>query len=267
MMIAAACLLAAGASVLFWRTSATVVVAPGLARTPATPVNTRLWLAVGVIALIAVIAFSWRAGVGIQTAALMLTPVLLLSVAAMWRRAARRRSLEMQLPAFINQVIRRLTVGANLGQAIAQAAALSTKPLAPLLERTLKRAQLGEEFADAFTTEANRCGLQEMALLATVIRINHQYGGSITSALESVVKLLQQRERARRELKAMTGETRFTAWVLGTVPAIMTVYMLFVSPQYLLRMWEDDGGRQLLLLGAAMQVSGVVVLWRMVRSV
>ncbi|MFC6671232.1 type II secretion system F family protein [Marinobacterium aestuariivivens] len=185
----------------------------------------------------------------------------------LWRRSTMKRQLRAQLPGFLNQITRRVTVGANLSQAVQQAVQHTDKPLQRVLLRARQRAQLGDELADAFHHEARRTGLAELDLIATVFNINHQYGGSIAGALDNLVRLLQQRERAQRELKAMTGETRFTALVLGAVPALMALYLLLVSPDYLLRMWHDDGGRQLLLAGAFMQLAGVLVLWRMVRSI
>ncbi|GGO88738.1 hypothetical protein GCM10011348_44890 [Marinobacterium nitratireducens] len=183
------------------------------------------------------------------------------------RRASIKRALLAELPGFVNQIVRRMTVGANLSQAVQQAALHVEDPLRQVLQRALQRAQLGDELADAFRHEARRIHLPELDLVATVFNINHQYGGSIVAALDNLVKLLQQRERAQRELRAMTGETRFTALVLGAMPLMMAGYLMLVSPDYLLRMWSDDGGRQLLLAGAGMQVAGVLTLWRMIRSI
>lgn len=185
----------------------------------------------------------------------------------LYRRSVLQQHQRRQLPGFINQIVRRVTVGANLSQAVERAAKSIESPLADVLQRALHRTQLGDELAAAFHFEARRTGLNELALLATVFNINHQYGGSVVTALDSLAKLLLQRERAWRELRAMTGETRFTALVFGAVPALMALYLLLVSPAYLLGMWHDEGGRQLLLAGAGLQMLGVLVLWRMIKSI
>ncbi|WP_445399216.1 type II secretion system F family protein [Zobellella sp. An-6] len=183
------------------------------------------------------------------------------------RRSARKRQLLRQLPGFIGQINRRIDVGMSLEQAVQQSAAASASPLRGVLEQALLRVQLGEELAEAFHLKARLTGVAEFGLLASMFSVNHQYGGSIRGALNGLITLLEQRERSQRELRAMTGETRVTAWVMGSMPLLMVLYMLAVNPDYILGLWLDDGGRRLLFGGAALQLAGVLALWRMLRSI
>lgn len=43
--------------------------------------------------------------------------------------------------------------------------------------------------------------------------------------------------------------------------------VMVTNPSYMLKMWQDGGGQQMLLTAMAMQIIGSVALWRMVRSV
>ncbi|MGO2319137.1 MAG: type II secretion system F family protein, partial [Vibrio toranzoniae] len=80
------------------------------------------------------------------------------------------------------------------------------------------------------------------------------------------VKLLRQQDLSRRELKSITGETRMTAWVIGSAPVLVSAYMLTQNPELLINMWYSDTGRQALLFGIVLQLLGIVVIWRMFRS-
>ncbi|PSJ48135.1 pilus assembly protein TadB [Zobellella endophytica] len=183
------------------------------------------------------------------------------------KRGARKRQLLRQLPGFIGQVNRRIEVGITLEKAVQQSAAASQAPLGLVLERAVQRIQLGEELADSFSREARLTGVPEFGLLATMFSVNHQFGGSVREALNGLVTLLEQRERSQRELRAMTGETRVTAWVMGAMPLLMVCYMLVINPDYILGLWLDEGGRRLLYAGGLMQLTGMLALWRMLRSV
>jgi tight adherence protein B len=85
--------------------------------------------------------------------------------------------------------------------------------------------------------------------------------------LRSVVSTVRQRERTRREFKALTGETRISAWVLGLLPTLIIVYCALVNPEYQAQMRADPAGRVMMAIAAALQVCGSLLLWRMVRSV
>ncbi len=85
--------------------------------------------------------------------------------------------------------------------------------------------------------------------------------------MENLIKLIRDREQAGRQLRAMTGETRMTAVVLALLPISMAGYFLAVNPSYLLHMWDDESGKIMLSVAFALQVTGCVVLWRMLRSI
>ncbi|MCG2837853.1 type II secretion system F family protein [Photobacterium sp. WH77] len=182
------------------------------------------------------------------------------------RKSNKRRKILQQLPGFIDHLNRRIHVGMSLNKAVEQVLPAMNNPLRSAAQRAVQRTSLGTELYDSFYKEAKITGVQEFALLGSVFKVNHQFGGSVTAALENLVELLHQQERSQRELKSMTGETRVTAWVMGVAPTAMAIYMLVSNPQQLLSMWADESGRQALMLGIGAQVLGALVLWRMVRS-
>ncbi|NAW65938.1 pilus assembly protein TadB [Photobacterium halotolerans] len=182
------------------------------------------------------------------------------------RKNNKRRKILQQLPGFIDHLNRRVHVGMSLNKAVEQVLPAMNNPLRNVAQRAVQRTSLGTELYDSFYKEAKITGVQEFALLGSVFKVNHQFGGSVTAALENLVELLHQQERSQRELKSMTGETRVTAWVMGVAPTAMAIYMLVSNPQQLLSMWADESGRQALMLGIGAQVLGALVLWRMVRS-
>ena len=79
--------------------------------------------------------------------------------------------------------------------------------------------------------------------------------------------MIREREQGARQLKAMTGETRMTAYVLGGLPILIVGYFIIVNPDYLMTMWNDGTGRIMLFSALAMDISGTLLMWRMLRSV
>jgi tight adherence protein B len=201
---------------------------------------------------------------GIACAVLVLTVAV---VVPQVRYQQKINALVAQIPLFIDQVIRGLVTGRNVEGAIKLAMEDLRDPLREVIERANKNVELGADLGDALRDAAAFYNVKELHMLALAIQTSRTYGGSPREMLESVVNLIRQREQMQRELRAMTGETRVTAWVLGTLPVFTAVYMMLVNPNYIATMWQDEGGRMVMMTAAGFQTMGALLLWRMIKSI
>lgn len=181
--------------------------------------------------------------------------------------AQRRAKMLEQLPSFINQVTRRLSAGVSVENAFADSVETLERPLGTVMRRVVRRVHYGYDLHQAFEREARVNQLNEFDVLATALRINEQYGGSIRSILDDIVDILRMQDSGKRELSAMTGETRVTAAVLAALPPGIAAYTFFNNPKFLTDMWSSAGGQQTLIVAVIMQLLGVIVLWRMIKSI
>lgn len=181
----------------------------------------------------------------------------------------RKRAAAMvsQVPLFLDQMVRGLATGRNLDGALRLAAEEIDEPLAEVMAKVQQAVDLGDEIGDALRDAARLYELRELHFLALAVQIGRSYGSSPKEMLESVATLIRHREHAQRELRALTGETRLSAWVLSILPSAMALYMVAVNPGYINGMWEDPSGRNILLIALALQAVGALMLWRMVKSV
>lgn len=193
-----------------------------------------------------------------------------IAVIYLWllRQAKKRIALILvQLPLFLDQVLRGLGTGRSMEGALGLAAGEAPAPLKDIIGRVLRANELGADLGGAIQETADLYRINELYLLALAIRINRTYGSSVRELLQNVVKMIHEREAARRELRALTGETRVTAWVLGLLPPGMAVYIMAMNPKYLESMWQDPSGRIMLMIAVVLQIAGAVVLWRMIKSI
>lgn len=180
------------------------------------------------------------------------------------RRAA---AMSAQVPLFLDQVVRGLATGRNLDGALRLATAETREPLGEVMGKVQQAVDLGEDIGEALREAARLYGLKELHFVAMAVHIAHGYGSSPKEMLESAAKLVRHREQARRELAALTGETRVSAWLLSLLPSALALYMVVVNPDYINGMWLDASGRLVLLGALGLQATGVVILWRMVKSI
>jgi tight adherence protein B len=222
-----------------------------------------IWLAIGLLtALLCGRILGWAAGVG-----LVLLAPLLIWLYLGWRYRRRVQRMIEQLPVLLDHSVRSLKAGRTLNDAVLGAIDASRDPLHGALQRVRRNVQMGVSLDDAMSDLAELYEQDELRLFALGLRINHRYGGNASELLENLIKLIREREQGSRQLRAMTGETRMTATVLGLLPVGMAGYFLISNPNYLLAMWQDGNGQFLLLGAFILQVVGCLVLWRMLRSI
>ncbi|MDF0733737.1 type II secretion system F family protein [Pseudomonas entomophila] len=216
------------------------------------------WLA---LVLLALLASGWVAALMVLLG-VPLTAYFYLS----WLCRRRVRQLVEQLPGLLDYSVRSLKAGRTLSDAVLGGVDGTREPLRSALGRVRRNVQLGVPLDDAMHELAELYGQDELRLFALGLRINQHYGGNASELMENLIKLIREREQGGRQLKAMTGETRVTAWILGALPLCMVGYFLMANPNYLLAMWRDAHGQLLLLMAFALQMLGCLVLWRMMRS-
>ncbi|MGD7034506.1 type II secretion system F family protein [Methylotuvimicrobium buryatense] len=197
-------------------------------------------------------------------------PLAVVAVVYLWlvyKAKKRIRLILMQLPLFLDQVLRGLGTGRSMEGSLRLAAEETPDPLKSIIGRIFRANELGVDLGEAIQETANLYRIDELYLLALAIRINRSYGSSVRDLLQSVANMINEREAVRRELRSLTGETRVTAWVLGLMPPGMAAYIMIMNPKYLETMWQDPSGKIMLIVATGMQIAGAVILWRMIKSI
>ncbi|MFG6136787.1 type II secretion system F family protein [Halomonas sp. B23F22_10] len=224
-----------------------------------------IWLVGGLTLVAVVVALMLLSH--LVGALLVLGALVLINLSLRGRAQLLRRRLRAQLPAFMERVVRDLGTGATVEIAFRRNGEASTGLLREATARVNVRRELGMELHEALYRESRLLKLQEFGLLATAVEVNQTHGGSLRDILGSFVELLRQQEKGRRELRALTGETRVTAFVLAAVPVAMAGFMWFSNPEFLAPMLDSAGGRMGLWVAVLLEVGGCVALWRMLKSI
>lgn len=223
-------------------------------------VKTILWVLLALIPLTLAI-FGWFAG-GFLLAVLLAAGFIFLTRQA----ALRRQRITEQLPAFLESVMRVLSAGNTLEESIASAARESPEPLRPLFISVGRQVRMGAPVESVLMEMGEIYQLSDIKVMALAASINRKYGGSLKNIIKSLIQAIRQRDVAVRELRALTAETRFSAMVLAVIPIGISLYIAVQNRQYYADMWNDSAGRTLLIVSVVMQISGIFVIWRMMRS-
>jgi tight adherence protein B len=177
----------------------------------------------------------------------------------------RHQALVRQLPPFLDAIVRLLTIGNSIPSAFQTATGGTEEPLKECLERVSRMLRSGVELDRALYQTARAYKLQELELLAAVMRLAVKYGGRADVVLERMSGFMRDLDMAQRELVALSAETRLSAWVLCLLPILIGGFLIIANPQYFASMWLDGFGRELLYGAGALQVLGCFLLYRMAK--
>ncbi|MDN0085054.1 type II secretion system F family protein [Crenobacter sp. SG2305] len=185
---------------------------------------------------------------------------------ALWLRIAKRhRQLVRQLPNYLDAIVRLITIGNSVQAAFQSAIANTEPPLRSCLEQVNRLLRSGLEIDKALAQTAQAYGVDELTLLASVMRLSVKYGGRADAVLERMAGFMRDREQAERELVALSAEVRLSAWVLGLLPMLMAFFILVTNPHYFATLLNDEAGIKLLVGAFGLQVLGSFLLFRLAR--
>ncbi len=191
--------------------------------------------------------------------------VLGISVVLIQGVAARHKTkFENQLPDTLNLLSTSLRSGYSLLQAVEAVAAEAPEPTSREFGRAMNETRLGRSPVAALKQVADRMESIDFDWAVLAISIQREVGGNLAEVLQTAADTMLQRNRLRREMKALTAEGRVSAYVLGALPVFLFLFLFTTRRNYLQPMLESTtglmalGGAVLLLLAGIFWLSRIV---------
>ncbi|HET7326339.1 MAG TPA: type II secretion system F family protein [Nocardioidaceae bacterium] len=172
---------------------------------------------------------------------------LLLGAVGPWfylglKRSRRLAAFNGQLPETLQLISGGLSAGLSLPQAVDTVVREGSEPMAGEMRRALVEQRLGVDMEDALDAIADRMDSQDFHWAVIAMRIQREVGGNLAELLNTVAGTLREREYLRRQVKTLSAEGRLSAWILGSMPVGMVLYLALVRPDYLRPMYTTTLG-------------------------
>ncbi len=97
------------------------------------------------------------------------------------------------------------------------------------------------------------------------IRIQREVGGNLSELLLNVAGTLRERDYLRRQVKALSAEGRFSAYILLAMPPGVILYMMVVNPTYLSPLIHTPMGFFLLGVMLGLMALGTFMMKKMIK--
>jgi tight adherence protein B len=157
----------------------------------------------------------------------------------------RKRVFQGQLADTLQLLAGSLKAGYSLMQGVAAVSEEIDGPMGKELRRVVIESRLGRPLEDSLNEAAARMESADFAWVVMAINIQREVGGNLAELLMSVADTMIQRERLRRDVKALTAEGRVSAVVIGILPIALGAAMFSINPTYVKVLFTDKLGRML----------------------
>jgi tight adherence protein B len=167
----------------------------------------------------------------------------------------RERQFDDDLPGALNLMTSSLRAGFTLHQSLEAAVRDDAGPVAAEFRRALAETRIGGSFEDALERVGERMRSPETVWLVMALRLQREVGGSLVDVMQTTADTMRERAWIKRHVRALTGEGRISAWVLGGMPPLTAAGIQLAQPGYLQPLWTTPQGLMLL----AVAVLGMIV--------
>ncbi len=186
--------------------------------------------------------------------------VLLFSLLFVNNVAARqRKKFEKQLPDTLNLLATSLRAGYSLLQAVEAVGEEAREPTRREFGRAMAEIRLGRPMDDALNDIAVRMDSTDFEWTVLAIEIQREVGGNLAEVLQTTAETMVQRNRLRREMKALTAEGRISAIVLSLLPVGLFAFISLANPGYMEPLVTSPIG--LAVLGGGIVFIGIGIFW------
>jgi len=122
---------------------------------------------------------------------------------------------------------------------------------------------LGMPLDDAVQRLPDRIPLSEASFFAIVIAIQSRTGGSLSEALGNLSRVLRERKKMEAKIKAMSGEAKASAGIIGALPVVVAGLLYATSPEYIGLLFTTQTGHIVMAACGLLMLGGTLMMRKM----
>ena len=138
-------------------------------------------------------------------------------------------------------------------------------PTAEEFRRLTVETRLGRDFPDALRALAARVRSQDFEWVVQSLEIHRDVGGDLAEVLDAVSGTIRDRNRVRRQVRALSAEGRMSAIVLVALPFVLAAVTAVLDPEYVGELTASGAGIGMIAGGGVLLAIGGVWLHRIVK--
>jgi tight adherence protein B len=170
-----------------------------------------------------------------------------------------------QLPEVIEVIVRSLRAGHPFTVSLNLVAREMPDPAGTEFGLVTDEIAYGLDIPSALSNLYDRVGYEDLRFFSTSVTVQNQTGGNLAEILSRLSRLMRDRFKMRRRVRALTAEGRFSAIALTLLPVIVLGLMNVVVPALYNTVWGNPIWTYMLVAAGVFTAIGNLVMWKMVN--
>ena len=159
-----------------------------------------------------------------------------------------------KFPDAIELLVRGLRSGLPIGETMAVVAQEVDGPVGVEFRSITDKMKIGRTMDVALQETADRLGTPEFQFFVITIAIQRETGGNLAETLANLATVLRMRGQMKLKIKAMSSESKASAYIVGSLPFIVFSMLWMINSSYMQNFFVDQrlmvaGGGGLIWMG------------------
>jgi len=175
-------------------------------------------------------------------------------------KARRRELFRNQLPDGIMVLSSSLKGGLSLMQAIEVVVQEMPAPFNQEFGLVLRENKIGVPLEESLRHMHERLHFEELDLVINAILVSKETGGDLTKVLAKLSVTMRDNRKLKETIKTLTLQGKLQGIIMSALPFLFIAWVLTFNRNHFDIMLSSETGRVLLLVAAALQVVGMVLI-------
>jgi tight adherence protein B len=144
-----------------------------------------------------------------------------------------------KFPDAIELMVRGLRSGLPVSETIGIVANEIPDPVGVEFRAVSDKMKLGRTMEAALQETADRLGTAEFQFFVIALQIQRETGGNLAETLSNLADVLRKRAGMKLKIRAMSSESKASAYIIGALPFIVFGLIWFINGQYMQNFFVD----------------------------
>lgn len=145
----------------------------------------------------------------------------------------RTNNFTAKFPDAIELLVRGLRSGLPVTETLGVVAQEVPGPVGIEFKGITERIKIGKTMEDSLQETADRLGIPEFNFFCITLAIQRETGGNLAETLSNLADVLRKRSQMKLKIKAMSSESKASAYIVGSLPFIVFGLIYWINPDYI----------------------------------
>jgi tight adherence protein B len=137
-----------------------------------------------------------------------------------------------RFPEAIELLVRGLRSGLPVSETLGVVSHEIPGPVGEEFKLVTERTKIGRTMEEALQETADRLAIPEFNFFCITLAIQRETGGNLAETLSNLADVLRKRAQMKLKIKAMSSESKASAYIVGALPFVVFGVIYSMNPEY-----------------------------------